>query len=95
MTGSRPHGPPDVPADPRSCVTIRCREHGPLVVELPADDSVRLRVTDHVGQEFPLPTQKRAVALCRCGHTASQPFCDGSHTRCEFSGAELAPRPPQ
>lgn len=95
MTGSRPHGLPDVPADPRSCVTIRCREHGPLVVELPADDSVRLRVTDHVGQEFLLPTQKRAVALCRCGHTASQPFCDGSHTRCAFAGAELAPRPPQ
>ncbi len=56
---------------------------------------MRLRVTDHVGQEFLLPTHKRAVALCRCGHTASQPFCDGSHTRSEFSGAKLAPRPPQ
>ena len=93
MNDSRQNRPPDSPVGEPACVTIRCREHGPLVVELPADGAVRLRVTNHLGHEFPLPTHKRAVALCRCGRTASQPFCDGSHAACGFSGAELAPKP--
>lgn len=69
--------------------TIRCRVDGPLVVELP--DAIRLRVIDHEGREFPLPQGKAAVALCRCGHTGSRPFCDGSHRGCGFSAAETAP----
>lgn len=75
-------------------VTIRCREHGPLVVELPVVDGqaqVGLRVTDHTGREFQLPAHKRAVALCRCGQTGSRPFCDGSHKDCGFAAADIAP----
>ena len=75
-------------------VTIRCREHGPLVVELPGGPdgpTVALRVTDHLGQAFPVPAHKRAVALCRCGQTKSAPFCDGAHKDCGFSAANLAP----
>jgi CDGSH-type Zn-finger protein len=75
-----------------AAVTIRCREHGPLVVELPP--GVDLRVNDHEGRAFPLPTHKRVVALCRCGHSATRPFCDGSHRTCGFSAAETAPEAP-
>lgn len=81
------HIPPDA-------VTIRCREHGPLVVEMPTGEGFQrlgLRVTDHEGREFALPEGKRAVALCRCGQSQTRPFCDGSHKKCGFSAAERAP----
>lgn len=84
-------GPRALPPD---SLTIRCREHGPLVVEMPTAQQfggLVLRVIDHQGQEFPLPTGKRAVALCRCGHTQTRPFCDGSHKISGFEASDTAP----
>lgn len=94
MSDSRPPADRDPSLEPAGpvTVTIRCREHGPLVVELPPGDPVKIRVTDHLGREFPLPTHKRAVALCRCGGSKTRPFCDGSHRDSGFSAAEVAPR---
>jgi len=93
VTGPSPPSRPGPRSLPPDSLTLRCREHGPLVVEMPTDlrfAALRLRVTDHLGNEFALPTGKRAVALCRCGHSKTRPFCDGSHTSSGFDAAETA-----
>ncbi len=64
---------------------IRLRENGPLVIQMP------VKIMDHQGNEFPIPAGKPAVALCRCGHSANKPFCDGSHKTAGFQAANLAP----
>jgi phosphatidylglycerol:prolipoprotein diacylglycerol transferase len=87
---SRGNEPRSLPPDR---LTIRCREDGPLVVEMPTDERFKglsLSVTDHLGQAFQPPAGKRAVALCRCGQTQNRPFCDGSHTSCGFRAADRA-----
>jgi CDGSH-type Zn-finger protein len=86
--------PPQRRLPPRS-VTIRCRIDGPLVVELSPDCpdlGLSLRVTDHEGREHPLPAG-RPLALCRCGHSARKPFCDGAHKTIPFTAQQIAPSP--
>ena len=65
-----------------SDVTIRVRDHGPLLVEGP------IQLVDAEGNTFPLDSSKPAIALCRCGDSQKKPFCDGSHRECGFQAAE-------
>lgn len=66
-------------------VRIRMRPNGPLVVEGP------FALLDSAGGSFPLSSEKPAFALCRCGHSANRPFCDGSHKTCGFESDERVP----
>jgi CDGSH-type Zn-finger protein len=43
------------------------------------------------GPAIPTP---EPYALCRCGRSASKPFCDGSHAKVGFDGTETASREP-
>lgn len=38
-----------------------------------------LRIETPEGEEIEL-----RVSLCRCGQSGNKPFCDGSHTKCDF-----------
>jgi CDGSH-type Zn-finger protein len=66
-------------------VTIKARANGPYKVEGP------VRVIDAQGNEFVLPPGD-AIVLCRCGHSATKPFCDKSHRRVGFVADDPAPR---
>ena len=65
-------------------VRIRVRDDGPLVIE------GEVEVVDAEEGRFSPPAHKPLVALCRCGHSAAKPFCDGSHKPCAFVARERA-----
>jgi CDGSH-type Zn-finger protein len=65
-------------------VVIKARHNGPYKVTGP------VTVTDADGNEYDLADQGEAIALCRCGGSATKPFCDGTHKRNGFQAAERA-----
>jgi CDGSH-type Zn-finger protein len=67
-------------------VKITVRNNGPFRVEA-AEGEVEL--VDANGNKFDL-TGKPAFSLCRCGGSVNKPFCDGTHSKIGFQGAELA-----
>jgi CDGSH-type Zn-finger protein len=67
-------------------VRITVRPNGPYRVEAP-EGSVDL--VDINGNHFDL-IGKSAFSLCRCGGSVNKPFCDGTHSRIGFQGAEMA-----
>ncbi len=67
-------------------IRITVKKNGPYRVEA-AEGSVEL--VDADGNKFDL-TGKPAFSLCRCGGSVNKPFCDGTHSKVGFQGAELA-----
>lgn len=63
----------------------------PLTREAIVADSNGDSVRWETGHQYP---QQAKYALCRCGHSANKPFCDGSHKKVGFEGAETANRAP-
>lgn len=56
---------------------IEVTTNGPLLVQ----GNVILK--DSAGNQ---KTIDKKTALCRCGHSANKPFCDGAHIKKEFVG---------
>jgi CDGSH-type Zn-finger protein len=69
-----------------AAIKITVRPNGPYRVEAP-EGSVEL--VDAQGNKYDL-TGKTAFSLCRCGGSINTPFCDGTHSKIGFQGAELA-----
>ena len=65
-------------------VVIKARHNGPYKVTGP------VKVIDADGAEYDLSEKGEAIALCRCGGSATKPFCDGTHKRIGFQAAERA-----
>jgi CDGSH-type Zn-finger protein len=73
---------PDPAAIPE--VTITPRDNGPYRVAGP------VALVDADGGRWEVPAGK-PVFLCRCGHSETKPFCDGSHARLGFESRVRAP----
>ena len=73
-------------------VTIEIRKNGPYRVH--GD----VNLVDHEGNPVPIPggrrktspERKTSISLCRCGGSVTKPFCDGTHSRVGFIGAQEA-----
>jgi len=84
---------------PEVDMKIGVTENGPYVVEGSVPLARQTIVTDDAGdsvewlqgEEF---EAKATYNLCRCGQSATKPFCDGSHVRVGFDGTETASRLP-
>ena len=64
---------------------ITTLDNGPFLV------NGSVAVTDAEGNQFDLTNKPEApVALCRCGSSGNNPFCDGSHTKADFQSAPRA-----
>ncbi|MGD2083916.1 MAG: ferritin-like domain-containing protein [Chromatiales bacterium] len=78
---------------------VEIRPDGPYVVYGGLPLMRKEPVTSEMGESLTWRTGTavaagESYALCRCGGSASKPFCDGSHSRVGFDGTESASREP-
>jgi CDGSH-type Zn-finger protein len=66
-----------------SDVTITPMENGPYIVRGP------VTLLDVDGNEYDV-SERKTIALCRCGGSTTKPFCDGTHSKTGFEAAERA-----
>jgi len=59
---------------------ITILDNGPFIVKGGAT------LKDASGKAYNVPN-KDQYALCRCGHSAKKPFCDGAHKGAGFQSA--------
>jgi CDGSH-type Zn-finger protein len=61
--------------------TITPTDNGPYLV------SGGVTLLDAEGNEYAV---RDTIALCRCGHSSTKPFCDGAHERSSFAALDRA-----
>ena len=64
-------------------VKITPQNNGPIRIE------GEFEICDPAGSTFGL-AGRTVISLCRCGHSANKPFCDGSHNRVGFADEVVA-----
>jgi CDGSH-type Zn-finger protein len=84
---------------PKTTPRIKVERNGPLLVSggIPlANHTIGIDAAGHSyewrqGKQYP---PMETYALCRCGRSKKQPFCDGTHRRVDFDGTETASQEP-
>jgi CDGSH-type Zn-finger protein len=66
--------------------TITPTDNGPYLVQ----GSITLLDTE--GDTYEVVN---TIALCRCGHSSTKPFCDGTHEKVEFAAVNRTPTRPR
>jgi CDGSH-type Zn-finger protein len=66
----------------------------PTKITVNTNGSIRIegedfQILDPSGAPFGL-AGRTMISLCRCGHSANKPFCDGSHNRVGFTDTVVA-----
>ncbi|MGD0451856.1 MAG: CDGSH iron-sulfur domain-containing protein [Candidatus Bathyarchaeia archaeon] len=56
---------------------VKIKENGPILLE----SNGQAKITQN-GQQKPI--QGSIIAICRCGQSKNQPFCDGSYAKANF-----------
>jgi 3-phenylpropionate/trans-cinnamate dioxygenase ferredoxin subunit len=65
-------------------IEVVATRNGPLLI---TGDLSQIELRDGDGNLYELAGRRR-VFLCRCGASATKPFCDGHHTKIGFAAAE-------
>ncbi len=60
---------------------VVARENGPYLIEV-----TEARIKKGGNEEV---VENKTIALCRCGHSANKPFCDGSHKKAGFEAESV------
>lgn len=58
-------------------VKVTVFDNGPIEVAGP------VTLVDENGEEIPHDADE-PIYLCRCGQSSDKPFCDGTHSECDF-----------
>jgi 3-phenylpropionate/trans-cinnamate dioxygenase ferredoxin subunit len=67
-------------------ITITIKKNGPYLIA--GDDVAQVQLVDWEGK--PVVPKGKNISLCRCGGSSTKPFCDGTHSKIGFQGAEQA-----
>ena len=74
---------------------IKVTKNGPYLVsgKIPLQKQIIIADSEGTATEWKPSTKyppQEKYALCRCGHSKSKPFCDGTHVKIGFNGTETA-----